>query len=100
MDVGDSLRLSDAQEVIASFERPRMIGERFATKCGLIQLEPLDHRAHCAVEKKYSVRQQSPDLLFSVHAALFRFSGKIGRQPRAIKISAGRLPLRASFSPA
>ena len=80
-----------------------MIGELSAAKRLLVELMRLDHRAHRAVEDHHALSQNLFEVVFpnrSSFAFFFFLVCCAGKLARATKISTGRLPLRAIFSPA
>ena len=58
MDRLDGLRLGDRQEVVASGEVSRVVGELGAAKIVLAESELLDHGAHGTVQNEYPLSNE------------------------------------------
>ena len=103
MDFSDQIRLRNTEHVVTTLEVVAVIHELLSAKGVFIELTRLDHRAHGAVEDRNALGQDISKLFFALGhwPAFLLFSfGITGNVARATKISTGRLPFRANFSPA
>ena len=62
MDVLDRLRLREDQKIVVAFDVAVEILEAFAAEGGFVELKPLDHRAHRAVEHENLVAGKRAEL--------------------------------------
>ncbi len=101
MNIGDQVGTCQAQHVVAAFKITGVIRELSPAERFFVELVRLNHRTHRAVEDGNAAGQYFAQLFFRVgHQLAFFLFPFAGRVARATKISTGRLPLRANFSPA
>jgi hypothetical protein len=78
MDLRDDLRLTQHEQIVVALHELGKVSEPRAAIAGLVQLVPLDHGAHGAVDEQDALGGcllQSGDALVAGHALSASFAG-------------------------
>ena len=91
MDVGDDLRAGERENVVVAPQVAAVLAQPLAPEAALIELVPLDHRAHGAVEQHDALPEEALETL-DARAALGLIGRleRVGRRDRARR--RGQLP--------